>query len=474
VARVLTVLAILVCATACGSTRSPEERAQAAADWSKARGADTVESYEAFRTRHPHDPHDADAQALIIWGRAQSVGAVSAELYPLLGDLLDRPTVRSRPPFPSKEERAFVDAVGRSGPDLAEPLLELLASEPAADLAMRWAVVRALGKTGNARAVEPLIRELQNPWLAKLAVQSLGELGDPRAAAPLVKSMRFGPYKGSEIPKALIRIGPFSVPPLVAELQDCPSHSNLLRALGSFDDARAVAALIGLLRQRHARGRALAANALGQHGGGAALGPLIESLDDPQPNVRGAAAGSLGSICASSELDGPRLETVVGPLIESLHDPDSVVRMSAARGLSRVCTAEALDEFRREAVLEHLIQALQDPKPAVRGSAASGLCRVGGPRATTALAEALENENLGAIAGPYGYFIRLGVPGSEPVLLRTLKVHGHLSMAEVYLNSGNPVLSKGAKEWLSDRSYGVRRVPGRTKTPKWKTASAPK
>jgi HEAT repeat protein len=53
----------------------------------------------------------------------------------------------------------------------------------------REAVAEALGQIGDPRAVEPLIRMLDNLWGRKAAAKALGKIGDPRAVRPLLKML---------------------------------------------------------------------------------------------------------------------------------------------------------------------------------------------------------------------------------------------------------------------------------------------
>ena len=66
-----------------------------------------------------------------------------------------------------------------------------------------------------------------------------------------------------------------------------------------------------------------------------AVPALIQALQNPDANVRGSAAGALGSI-------GEGSEDVVPALIEALKDPDSWVRAAAIEALKGIGTPEAL------------------------------------------------------------------------------------------------------------------------------------
>jgi hypothetical protein len=62
---------------------------------------------------------------------------------------------------------------------------------------------------------------------------------------------------------------------------------------------------------------------------------------------------------------------------------------------------------------------------------------------------ALQEHNSRAIFGIHTYFVKLGVPGSEPALIEALDKFPSREMAEEFLNSGNPALEKAAQDWAT-------------------------
>lgn len=104
--------------------------------------------------------------------------------------------------------------------------------------------------------------------------------------------------------------------------------------------------------------RETAADALARIGD-AAVPSLVETLQDPDREVRAQAARALARM-------GPRAEPAIPALIAALNDSDKEVRMGAARALGQIGPAAA------EAVPD-LIQALKDPrnKPAEATEAAA-------------------------------------------------------------------------------------------------------
>jgi len=153
--------------------------------------------------------------------------------------------------------------------------------------------------------------------------------------------------------------------------------------------------------------RAAAALALGRIGDRIAVGALAEGLKDPAPEVRYAAALSLGKLPADGV--ATRLEKVLA------RDPVWQVRYAAAIALGRtrkafvgpdLADALAQDgawQVRQQAArslldigtpraAEALAAALRDPEPSVRAAAGSALAELGGPVSRRAVADALRDE----------------------------------------------------------------------------------
>jgi len=92
----------------------------------------------------------------------------------------------------SKEKRrTAVMKLGMLGGDEAVRTLMMIVVNNHEDLIVRGRAALMLGKLGDARAVEPLIRALDAPGFQTplYAAQSLGKLGDPRAIEPLLRAI---------------------------------------------------------------------------------------------------------------------------------------------------------------------------------------------------------------------------------------------------------------------------------------------
>jgi len=94
-----------------------------------------------------------------------------------------------------------------------------------------------------------------------------------------------------------------------------------------------------------------------------ALGVLVSSLEDPDPQVRGKAAECLGAI-------GPKAARACAGLAQALADTDAGVRASAVRALAAIGT-------HAEPAVLPLCQCLSDVDVTVRQAAAGALSRIG-------------------------------------------------------------------------------------------------
>jgi HEAT repeat protein len=134
------------------------------------------------------------------------------------------------------------------------------------------------------RDVDALIAELRNsaPFgqigVRGWAARALGKLGDPRAVQPLLRLLR-------EDDNEVVR-------------------STAARSLGQIGDSSAVPALVAALDEESDVVRAWAADSLGRLGARSAARKVTSLLTSPNRVVRQAAAVSLGKIGDSSSI-GP-------------------------------------------------------------------------------------------------------------------------------------------------------------------------
>jgi HEAT repeat protein len=280
----------------------------------------------------------------------------------------------------SRVRRRAALALGRLGDARAvEGLLARLEDE---DGRVRGLAAEALGCIDDARAVEGLLTVLEDgdedEWVQARAARGLGALGDRRAVEVLLARLRYGSHwvRG----RAAGMLGALGdkrvVETLLAQLEDEDRHvrANVAGALGKLGDQRAVKALLTRLEDEDGGVQAMAAEALGQLGDVRAVEALLVQLEEEYWSVRSRAARALGA------LDDMR---AVEPLLARLEDEDEWVRASAAGALGKLGDALAV---------EPLLARLQDESRWVRSSAAMALGELGDERTVGPLLVRLEDE----------------------------------------------------------------------------------
>ena len=201
----------------------------------------------------------------------------------------------------------------------------------------KWTRKRAaekLGKSGNAKAVEPLINLLndRDSDVRREAAYALKVLGyEP--IDPLQQVLLF---IASRDWSNVVKLGAVAVEPLIATLKDDSDSfvkSKVAEALAEIGDARAIELLVITLQEYWDWSvRCKAAEALGKIGDEGTVDPLIIELKDKDANVRKAAVKALGKIGN---------ERAVKPLIAALKDWDLDVRVEATEALGKIGTPEA-------------------------------------------------------------------------------------------------------------------------------------
>jgi HEAT repeat protein len=204
----------------------------------------------------------------------------------------------------------------------------------------RYLVTEALGKIGDARAVEPLIATLKDKHLRWPAVRALKELGDARSVEPLVTIlMKDGDgYIRSDAAKALVKIGLKATDMLIATLRNehADARSRAAEVLGEIGDARAVEPLVGLLKDKVSSVRYAAATALDQLNW------------QPDNNVSGAAywiQKRKWEQCVA--IGAPAVESLITAL-----DETGSIRKFAAQSLVKIYSTVQLDTFTKNEILQ--------------------------------------------------------------------------------------------------------------------------
>jgi HEAT repeat protein len=109
-----------------------------------------------------------------------------------------------------EKRRTAVMKLGMLGGDEAVRTLMMVVANTNEDLIARGRAALMLGKLGDPRAVEPLIRALDAPGFQTplYAAQSLGKLGDPRAIEPLLRAIETHNDKMRDAAlEALVKLG---------------------------------------------------------------------------------------------------------------------------------------------------------------------------------------------------------------------------------------------------------------------------
>lgn len=306
---------------------------------------------------------------------------------------------------------------------------------------VRAGAAMALGKTGDARAVEPLADLLEDPVYlvyssaeralsrmgslaigalmaviqsppsldsASRAYEALRAIHDPQAIDLMIAAttyeepfIRWG---------AIETLGHMRAELALPALLDATRHpdettrQHAVTALGKLGRAEGIHAITTLLNETNWQMRAAAVQALGLIPAEEVTLPLLAAMRDPVPQVRETAAQMLSNLPSSageilvSALNGAdawtrrQLARALGeikyaratPILESLalEDDDVQVRLSAAQSLAR------LNHPRGETVI---LRTLNAPSAHIRTWAAIALGNIGSPKAVAPL---LENDLL--------------------------------------------------------------------------------
>jgi len=121
----------------------------------------------------------------------------------------------------------------------------------------------------------------------------------------------------------------------------------------------------------------------------------------------------------------------------------------------------------------------KSPKESIRIANAQGELLVIAekyPEAVAPLTAALEKPDYDLITDIYSFYIQLGHPGSEKVLVEALQRQGFTPtaspMALAFYASGNKRLIRGAREWASDHGATITGQPGGI-GPRWGSTGLP-
>ena len=283
--------------------------------------------------------------------------------------------------------------------DALEPLLDVTKAIDG-DLVIN--AVRSLGQIGDStdkKVVDRLIQMLEDDdavyrpdedledemdfdpsWDVHLeAVRALGRIGNPKAVDPLVKYLtdEFAQDISHDIFRALISIkDEAAVDILIKLLKDSDDilRKRITGLLGDVDHPKAVEVLTNTLLDKNADVRISAAGSLVKIGDPQKiLVPLALLLKDQDQEVRAEVVGLF------AQIDNPR---VIEHLLPMLKDPVRDVRKKAAEVLGNLRTSEAVDP---------LLELLKKSDESVQCEVIKSLGRIGDKKALEPLCIIIED-----------------------------------------------------------------------------------
>ena len=234
-------------------------------------------------------------------------------------------------------------ALGRIGPKAASAMPLLIRTLTSKHVSVRRNVAEALGnlaaageKQGARAAVSNLVKLLQDedPAVRVSAAVALWRIQRHPKSIPALESMLRN-RDGSTAYLAAVALGDLgaqaerAVPGLVAAVghSDDDTRRAAAYSLGRIG-AIAIPAIRGALAHGDDRTKCQAVEALGWIGP-AAVGPLIDALVNPNPPTRRSAARALGRLGAAAKEAEPAL-------VKAVNDPQAEVRDAAAEALRQI------------------------------------------------------------------------------------------------------------------------------------------
>ncbi len=340
--------------------------------------------------------------------------AMTLAVIETLGALRDQSAVDALLPCLANESDQIsseaIDAFNQIGAPAVPPLIASL-KDPKPKVRERAA--EALGRIGDARAVEPLLACLKVPDTDQAAADAQdmtnSEESDDQKNARAEEDSRVR-QKAAE---ALGKLGPPALEPLIACLdeKDPSVRSLAATSLGQLHDSRALTPLIACMVELSGKDPTDEENSTGVNVhdslrsaltelGEAAIKPLLECLKDKNVHVQEDAADVLNRLnYLPSDLESKTTFFVllqswdklvglgapaVAPLLGCLKDEDADRRRGAA---------EALGQLGDKRAVEPLIACLQDERAEVKKNAATALGQLGDKRAVNPLINAFKNED---------------------------------------------------------------------------------
>ncbi len=315
----------------------------------------------------------------------------------------------------------------------------------------RLKLITLLGEIGDPRAVGILETYASskdgNQAINSRASKALAAIGDARTINGLLAALNSGDGGARyEAASALMTVGPPAVPGLIRVLNtgDWPAQREAVVALGEIRDPRAVAPLIAVVEEHRTLLMSDALQALGKLKDRRAVPPLTSLLANSKArSFAGGAIGALGNIGDKS---------ATPHIVNFLRDRR--IGAIASNALAKLEWQPGTDTER----VYYLI-----------GLKASE--RLTGkdfwPVVRNVLIRDIQSSDYEVFAYALYSFIALGADDVMPVLLNKLASDGNKEMANAYLNSGHPELSKAGADWARSHGYIVNTVSRSNATVRW-------
>lgn len=266
----------------------------------------------------------------------------------------------------------------------------------------------------------------------------------------IIQGVKYRTSYYGDIIDRLVTIGKPAVEPLIIALDDenYDVKAAAVQALGKIGDVRALEPLVASLRKSKGFVNEGTAIALGHLKDGRAVVPLVAA----------AKSGNVGwgNVCqALVEIGAPAVESLMAVCKE---DSNARTRREAIHALGWIKDDRAIDL---------MIVALHDVDAGVQFNAADALCRQNSsdPLISKALLNGLKERNVNIVAGADNFFIRMGKPGTENLLIQALNNYQYINIMEDFINSGNVKLSNAAYDLAKRKGYSVR--PAGSGGPRW-------
>lgn len=295
---------------------------------------------------------------------------------------------------------------------------------------VRSGAAKVLGKVGDSRSIEPLIKLLQDPVLAahQSAAKSLGAIGAPAIPSllALIQDPPFqeAPARAGEALSWIRDHGAIDILCATIEYPEGDARWGAVEALGEIGDPIALHDLIVAVQHEDPQTRKKAGIALGKIGDPQAIMALTSLLSDEDWRIREVAVRALGNI----KDDG-----VIIPILTMLSNDNHHVRWSAATALQNTQAPHAA---------ETILASLPDSKGWARKVLLEALGEIGDPRSIEMLQNlALEEDNLQIQLSAAQSLVRLGNKHGKNIILRTLNApnaHTRLMAAIALGNTGDP------------------------------------